>query len=164
MFQDLPSIRNSGFVGFKTIEQLWNDSSCLPNEKGVYVVINPHCSKKQFLAKGVGGFFKGKNPNISLEELTSHWIEDCHILYIGQAGGNGSSATLKKRLKQYLDFGKGKPVGHYGGRLIWQLLHHKDLLVAWKNTKFTNPREEERAVIRDFHNNYGRLPFANLTF
>lgn len=164
MFQDLSKIKESGFIGFKTIEQLWNDYSNLPNEKGIYVILNPDCSIKQFLSKGVGGFFKTKDPNVSLSELNSNWVNDCHLLYVGQAGGNGSSATLKKRVKQYLDFGKGKPVGHYGGRLIWQLSHHKSLIVAWKVTRTTDPRDEERTLIKDFYGYYGRLPFANLTF
>jgi len=164
MFQDLSKIKEMGFTGFKTIEQLWNDSSCLPNEKGIYLILNPDCSQREFLPKGVGGYFKDKDPNISVSELSTNWVDNCHVVYIGQAGGNSSSATLKKRLKQYLDFGKGKPVGHYGGRLIWQLANHKNLIVAWKVTRTTDPREEESVLISDFHDFYGKLPFANLKF
>lgn len=125
MFQELTKIKEAGFTGFKTVAQLWNDNSNIPNEKGVYLIINPDCTKNHFTIKGVGGFFKGKDPNLSVNDLKANWVDDCYVLYIGQAGGNGSAATLKKRLKQYLDFGKGKPVGHYGGRLIWQLSHHQ---------------------------------------
>ncbi len=163
MFQDLTTIKEAGFTGFKTVAQLWNDISSIPNETGIYLILNPDCSKKQFMAKGVGGFFKGKDPNLSVNELKVNWVDDCHVLYIGQAGGNGSAATLKKRLKQYLDFGKGKPVGHYGGRLIWQLSHHPELIVAWKATKGYDPRTEEKKLIQEFMSYYGRLPFANLT-
>jgi hypothetical protein len=154
MFQNLTTIKEAGFTGFKTVAQLWDDPSTIPNEKGVYMIWNPDCSKKQFMTKGVGGFFKGKDPNLGANDLKANWVDDCHVLYIGQAGGNGSAATLKKRLKQYLDFGKGKPVGHYGGRLIWQLSHHPELIVAWN---------EEKILIQDFISYYGRLPFANLT-
>jgi hypothetical protein len=164
MSQDLSLVKKAGFAGFKTVKELWNDHSVIPNERGIYVVINPDCSMNKFLTKGVGGYFKEKDPNVSLSELTSNWVESSPVLYIGQAGGNGSSATLRKRLKQYLDFGKGKPVGHYGGRLIWQLAHHGSLIVAWKITPQTDPRVEEKIYINDFVSHYGKLPFANLTY
>ncbi len=164
MFQDLSKFKELGFSGFKTVEQLWNGLSDLPNERGIYIILNPDCTMKQFMVKGVGGYFKDKDPNISLSDLNSKWVDGCSILYIGQAGGNGSSATLRKRIKQYLNFGQGKPVGHYGGRLIWQLAHYKNLIVAWKITPNSDPREEEKLLMKDFYNFYGRLPFANLTF
>lgn len=163
MYKDLSSIKELGFSGFKSVEQLWNDYSIIPNERGVYIILNPDCSQKQFLTRGSGGFFKKEDPNVTIERLTSKWIDDCHLLYIGQAGGKGSSNTLKKRIKQYMEFGKGKPVGHKGGRFIWQLSHHQKLLVAWKVTAFVDPREEEAKLIREFHSYYdGKLPFANL--
>lgn len=162
MFQNIESIKEAGFTGFKSVSDLWNDHSAIPNEKGVYLIINPKYETKQFLSKGVGGFFKEKNPNVSLEVLANNWVENSFVVYIGQAGGNGSAATLRKRLKQYLDFGKGKPVGHYGGRLIWQIQHHSELLIAWKVLKNEDPKIIERQFINDFTGNYGRMPFANL--
>jgi hypothetical protein len=164
MFSEPGELKKAGFVGFKTVSELWNDFTLIPNEKGVYLILNPDCSKKQFLSIGSGGYFKGRNPNLPETELELNWINHCHILYIGQAGGNGSAATLRKRLKQYLDFGKGKPVGHYGGRLIWQLSHYPELLVAWKITKATDPREEEKELIGAFVDFYDKLPFANLSW
>jgi len=164
MFKDLQKIKDLGFIGFKTVEELMKDNSSIPNERGIYLIINPECSKNDFIIKGDGGFFKGKDPNVSINELSLNWVDDCHVLYIGQAGGASSSATLRKRLRQYLDFGKGKPVGHYGGRLIWQLSHNKDLIIAWKCTGSLDPREEEKKLINDFSNHYSKLPFANLRF
>lgn len=164
MFQDLSEIKDFGFLGFKSIQQLWNDYSVIPDVSGVYVVINPDMKEKRFLPKGTGGFFKGKDPNISQEELKGYWIDNCLVIYIGKAGGSNSSATLRKRIKQYLDFGKGKPVGHYGGRLIWQLVNSKDLIIAWKILKQIEPRNEEQKLLNEFVNIYGKLPFANLKF
>ena len=163
MFQEFAKMKAAGFTGFKTVSELWNNHSIIPNEAGIYLVLNPDCSKKDFLTKGVGGYFKDKDPNINQAELERNWIKDCHVLYIGKAGGANSSATLRKRVKQYLDFGKGKPVGHYGGRLIWQLKHHPELIFAWKVTKDGDPRSEEKHLIQEFTNYYGKLPFANLS-
>jgi hypothetical protein len=162
MYKSIDTIKAAGFIGFKSITELWKDHSEIPNEKGVYLIINPESESKRFLNKGVGGFFKQKNPNVSLEELLKNWVDNSFVVYIGQAGRNGSAATLRKRLKQYLDFGQGKPVGHYGGRLIWQIQHHSELLIAWKVLKNDDPKIIERQLINDFVNNYGKMPFANL--
>jgi len=117
-------------------------------------------SAPQFLLKGSGGFHKQRDPNISV--LAGRWISDCRVVYMGKAVGTKSTVTLRQRLKQYLDFGKGKPSAHYGGRLIWQLAHHPKLIVAWKVLPDQEPREEEKKLLREFEAFYGRLPFANL--
>jgi hypothetical protein len=162
MYQNLSKIEEQGFIGFKTVHQLWSDHSAIPNEKGIYLVITPDPAKNLFLNQGVGGFHKNRNPNIDLNRLGQRWVSDSLVLYIGQAGGNGSSSTLKKRLKQYLDFGKGKPVGHYGGRFIWQLANHPDLIIAWKNIEGKDTRDEEKRYIHEFESFYGVLPFSNI--
>lgn len=161
--QNLEALKAAGFTGFESIMKLWNNHLMIPNEKGVYVIINPKKDSRQFLTKGVGGFFKQKDPNVGIDILSDKWVDDCFIIYIGKAGGNGSAATLRKRLKQYLDFGKGKPVGHYGGRLIWQLQHHTELLIAWKVLPNDDLIAIERELIKDFIDAYGKMPFANLT-
>ena len=77
-------------------------------------------------------------------------------MYIGKA------TSLKKRLGQYLRFGQTKNVGHYGGRYIWQLKNHSDLIVCWKTTPQYDPREIEKGLILDFKREFGERPFANL--
>jgi hypothetical protein len=52
--------------------------------------------------------------------------------------------TLRSRLKQYLKFGQGKNIGHYGGRLIWQLEHHSELVLCWLPMNEDEPRELEK--------------------
>ncbi len=162
MFTNLDEIKKAGFAGFKTINQLCADNSLIPQNKGVYLIINSSTSNNDFLTIGTGGFFKTKDPNVSLTVLSNKWVDNSLVVYIGQAGGNGSSATLKSRIKQYLQFGKGKPVGHYGGRYIWQLKNNSELIVAWKSLNTENPSAVEQELFRDFLNYYGRLPFANL--
>lgn len=41
MFLTIEAIKTTGFAGFKSIADLWNDHSPIPNEKGVYLIINP---------------------------------------------------------------------------------------------------------------------------
>lgn len=162
MYESIDTLKEAGFIGFKSISELWENQSEIPNEKGIYLIINPENESKEFLVKGVGGFFKEKDPNVSLEELSRNWVDNSFVIYIGQAGGNGSASTLRKRLRQYLNFGKGRPVGHYGGRFIWQIQHHSKLLIAWKVLKNDDPKIIERQLINDFMNNYSKMPFANL--
>lgn len=162
MYSNDSALRSTGFDGFMSVSELRVNPSCIPDEKGIYVVLNPDVVRCDFLPKGSGGYFKEKNPNVSVDTLCSKWVNDCLLLYIGQAGGNGSSATLRKRLRQLFDFGQGKPVGHYGGRYLWQVKHHPELIVAWKKTGLKDPREAEKELMSEFIRYYGRLPFANL--
>ena len=161
-FKNIENLKNLGFIGFKPVNDLWNDHRIIPNEKGVYLVLNLSL-EKIFLNKGVGGFFKQRDPNVSIEELEKKWVSDSIVVYIGQTGGNGSSGVLRKRVKQYLDFGKGKPIGHYGGRHIWQLSNYADLVFAWKVLENEDPKNIERKLIQDFIKEHGKKPFANIS-
>ena len=157
-------LQAQGFEGFKTVGELMDGAkSRIPVQKGVYVVLRESESTPQFLKEGTGGFFKGKNPNVSLAELEENWVAGTPVLYIGKAGGAGSSATLQKRLDQYLRFGRGANVGHWGGRYIWQLADSRDLVVCWKSLVNENPRDVEQKMIADFKAVHaGKRPFANL--
>ena len=152
-FNDIEEIKKAGFTGFKKMNELFIDSSSIPNQKGVYLILNPE-RQKDFLPAGTGGFFKGKNPNISIEQLKSNWVDDTIVVYIGKAGSEGGSATLKSRLKQYFGFGQGKNIGHYGGRLIWQLKNSKDLIVCWKPLTTEDPRTFESNLLQLFVKEY----------
>ena len=163
-FTNLNSIKEFGFLGFKSVSQLWLSHHEIPNEKGVYLILNTTPTKKYFLVKGVGGYFKGTDPNVNKDILNNNWVDNSIVVYIGKAGGKNSLATLKKRLKQYLDFGKGKAVGHKGGRYIWQLQNHSDLLIAWKVLKTEEPSIVETELLKKFDSQFGKLPFANLRY
>jgi hypothetical protein len=160
-FNNLREIKSAGFTGFKRISELWEDHSCIPKETGVYLVLNTSNSKIDFLEAGSGGWFKGKNPNVSLEELRARYSNSLTV-YIGKAGSESNKATLRSRLKQYVDFGKGKAIGHWGGRYIWQLSNAKDLIICWKVVTGINPAEVESALISKFKQQFGVRPFANL--
>jgi len=153
-FNDLNEIKKEGFTGLRKISDLFIDSSMLPDRNGVYLVLNLDNKLVKFLTIGSGGYFKGRNPNVSLAELKANWIDSTKVVYIGKA------ISLKTRLQQYFAFGQGKNIGHYGGRLIWQLNNSKDLVVCWRSLE-TNPREYEANLIKQFVSIHGKRPVAN---
>ena len=161
MFNNLNEIELCGFKGFKTIDFLIKNFNVIPDNKGIYLVINKE-HDKSFLNTSIGGHFKGKNPTVTIEKLNQNWVEDTIVIYIGKAGGFNSKANLKKRLMQYLRFGNGESVGHWGGRFIWQLENNNDLIIAWKELHDEDPREEEKKLLIEFERQYNKLPFANL--
>ena len=140
---DSQILMQQGFEGFVTIDKLKSDPYQIPTKQGVYVVLLPQDSKPAFLENGTGGFFKDKNPNVPISELKANWVNNTDIIYIGKAGGSSSRATLQSRLIQYLKFGMGIKIGHWGGRYIWQLANSDNLLICWKPTK-QDARDVER--------------------
>ena len=154
-FNNIDEIKEAGFIGFKKMGELFIDSSSIPKIKGIYLVLNPNYKKAEYLQIGTGGHFKGKDPNVSLSVLKANWVENTKVVYIGKA------TSLRARLRQYFSFGQGKNIGHYGGRLIWQIKYSNDLIVCWKALT-TDPRDFEAKLIQQFVAVYGCRPFANL--
>ena len=140
----------------KILGQL-RESQCkeLPKRPGVYVVMAPSRFRSVFINPGTGGYFKGRDPNVGLTVLRSRWISGARELYIGKASRN-----LRQRVWRFLEFGCGKPVAHWGGRLIWQLKDSRNLLLAWYTDP--SPNQEEKRRLQQFEQKYGQLPFANL--
>lgn len=161
-FSKISKNEKSGFSGFKTVQELWKDKSCIPKIRGVYLVINPKFNNPKFIYPGVGGFFKGKNPNVPIDKLKFNLVLNSQVVYIGKAGSPTGQATLNSRLGQYLRFGQTKNVGHWGGRYIWQFKNHSDLIFCWKPTPKSDPREIEKLLLQNYINEFGRRPFANL--
>jgi hypothetical protein len=161
-FNDIKAIEELGFLGFIKLGDLFDNSSIIPDIKGIYMILYNNNNTPEFLITGTGGHFKGKNPNISMQALKHNWIEDTKVVYIGKAGGDDSKATLRSRLTQYFRFGQGKNVGHWGGRLIWQIKNSKELLVCWKPLPNADPRDAESELIQKFVTVYRKRPFANL--
>lgn len=156
MKKEIEEYKKEGFTGFVPVEQLRSSASLIPKMQGVYIVIRPSESDPVFLEKGTGGFFNGDDPNVAISELQAKYVHDSVVVYIGKA------TTLHKRIKQLLNFGAGKSVGHWGGRYLWQLADSASLLIAWKTTPMEEPREIEKKMLEGFKSQYGRLPFANL--
>jgi|TARA_B100001971_G_C18217322_1_gene554743 hypothetical protein len=163
LFDNINEIKEFGFKGFEAVDTLMMyKCSQIPKQKGIYFVLNNNFTPS-FLQKSVGGHFKKRNPTVPVSELKENWVDESLVVYIGKAGGANSKATLQSRLKQYMRFGEGEPVGHWGGRLIWQLANHRDLIICYKPLLNTEPREEEKNLILKFEAIYGIMPFANLS-
>lgn len=147
------ALEASGFVGWLPFSAI-RGSAC-PSTGGVYVVTYARDGPVAFAERSCGGWFKGRNPAVPRDALRSNWVEAAEVVYIGKAD------RLRRRLTQFADFGAGRPVGHWGGRLIWQLPDVEALLVAWKETPGRVPVDVEAELIADFRQVYGKPPFAN---
>lgn len=152
------SLIEYGFNGFITIRELRNRRiEDIPKCAGVYVVLREIDTPPMFLDNNPGGRFKRKNPTVTKEELQSNWVDGAHVIYIGKG------EQLQRRIKEYLDFGSGKPIGHWGGRLIWQIENSDDFVIAWKLIETgETARSLELKLFDEFVKLYGRLPYANL--
>ena len=129
----------------------------MPRPAGTYIVYRPSTAAPRFVKIGTGGHFKGRDPNEATAVLAAAWVPDTRTVYIGK--GN----KLRQRLRAYARFGAGEPVGHWGGRYIWQLADADQLLVAWRVLEDAGTaRDDERRLLDRFAELHGRRPFANL--
>ena len=162
-FNCIESLKANHFKGFISIKELWNNQDNIPKTMGIYFILNPNLNNIKFMDNGVGGFFRNQDPNVSIDVLAQEFVPNSLVIYIGKAGSENNISTIHSRVKLYLKFGQGKKVGHWGGRLIWQLENYKDLLVCWKTIENKEPREIESNLILEYREEFGRLPFANLS-
>ncbi|MDE0303298.1 MAG: hypothetical protein OXI87_00215 [Albidovulum sp.] len=157
------SLRSQGFDGFVTVADLRRGNrNNIPAAPGVYLVLRDCASHPEFLEVGTGGHFKNKDPNVPMSKLKNEWVEGALTVYVGQSGSK-SKGTLKKRIDELIRFGQGHPVGHRGGRFIWQLRGADRLLLCWKQIADGDPKEFKKELIEAFKSAHGgRRPFANL--
>jgi hypothetical protein len=73
----------AGFAGFVTFAELPEVS--VPTEAGVYAVMRPDQEPPRFLERSSGGWFKGRDPSVPLDELQQAWVPDAAVIYIGKA-------------------------------------------------------------------------------
>lgn len=151
----------SGFTGWVPFAQL--PDAGVPAKAGVYVVVRPSDEPPSFLDVSPAGHFKGKDPTVPVAELAALWVPGERIVYIGKANlSPDGTRHLRKRLDEFGKFGAGVPIGHSGGRRIWQLADHDELLVGWRVTDDADAAKAETKMLADFRTHYGRLPFANM--
>lgn len=149
-----------GFVGWRTWDELRiNDFGGVPHASATYVVYRPSAGEPTFLTANPGGHFKDKDPTIAVDALKAKRVADAHVVYVGKAD------VTSRRLKQFARFGDGEPVGHWGGRYIWQMADSSEVLVAWHAISWEEPaRNYEKRLLAHFGDLHeGTRPFANLT-
>ena len=171
------SLKQDGFTGFRPMADL--DINRIPQKPGIFAILLPggpgpgrpgqgpspelSSTRPQFLAKSTAGVFKKKDPSLKAEALDAEWVDGADILYLGKAGpGSKGNRGLRRQIQEFVDFGKGKPPGHWDGRLIWQLAGANKLIVAWKEHPVEQLAAAEAAHHAAFVTDYGRLPYANL--
>jgi len=148
-----------GFVGFHGI-----DLNRVPTEPGVYVVLREKDSRPAFLERNPAGRFKGMDPTVPVADLEAAWPDGAQCVYIGKAGvGSNGDRHLQQRIKEFRRYGDGFPVGHQGGRRIWQLADAVELIISWLVTADQDPDDVEGALLRAFVAEHGRRPIGNRT-
>lgn len=158
---DKRALREGGFAGFRTFADV--EINRIPQAPGIFAVLQPEGFQVQLLARSTAGVFKKKDPSLSADKLAAEWVDGAEVLYVGKAGpGSKGNRGLRRQIQEFLDFGNGKPPGHWDGRLIWQLANTDSLLLAWKELPAGGLNQAEAKYHADFRETYGRLPFANL--
>ncbi|HLW58749.1 MAG TPA: hypothetical protein VKV57_02360 [bacterium] len=148
-------LQRRGFEEFVTVRDLLGDrAKRIPHASGVYVMLRDSDDPPQFLDRSKAGRFRGKDPTVAIKVLEENWVKGAQILYVGEA------RDLRQRVRQLIDFGAGKAVGHHGGRFLWQVKGADGFMIAWQIDD--HPREAERRLIGEFRAAYGKRPFANL--
>lgn len=104
-------LEGDGFVGWIRFDEIRSLDRC-PQSGGIYAVTYGGGNPETFPERNIGGWSKGKNPTVSDTALAANWVDDAEVVYFGKAN------NLRRRLRQYADFGAGRPVRHWGGRLI----------------------------------------------
>lgn len=135
-----------GFLGFVPLVDL--DSKALPREAGVYAVL-----REMGRATGV----PGGESRWSLQGEGSHRrnvragvdvVRRCPLLYIGKASKTATT-DLRRRLTDFRDYARGRPVGHQGGRYNWQVVGASQFIVCWVETADEIPGLVESALIAE---------------
>lgn len=147
-------LRRRGFEGFVPLSEARGSASPLPKTPGAYAVLRATPDAPRFLERSVGGPYRGELPAL-VSELAARWNEGASLVYLGK-----TDRPLAKRVRELARYGAGEKEAHAGGRYMWQLADHADLLVAWIVSD--EPAALEADLVAEFEAAYDQLPFANI--
>ena len=125
-----------------------------------YVLVRGVMTQPRFRRRSKAGWFKNLDPSYDIAEVRDAWVSSARIVYVGKAAG---AKGLKQRIRQLVDFGFGKPIGHRGGRMLWHLPDYQKLQVRWRRCSRSQADRLETCLIGQFRDLYGKRPFANRT-
>lgn len=145
----------TAFTGWFTFQGL--ASTDVPREAGVYVVVRPTDAPPEFRKDAP---YRGDAP-VPVAVLEDAWVPHERLVYIGMASLGSKQDGLHRRLRQFRRYGSGGSARHSGGRRIWHLTDHANLIVGWLVTADADARNTERAMIAAFRAQHGVRPFAN---
>ncbi|NNG02671.1 MAG: hypothetical protein HKM95_01040 [Inquilinus sp.] len=152
------SLRAAGFEGFVSVGSLREAGLApVPERRGVYLLLaEASAEPPRFLpVSPAGGGLAATQPAGELEE---RWVPGAIVLYVGRADGK---ATLRSRVGQFLDFGRGKRTGHRDGRAVWQIPRSAGFVLCWQTVSGKSAWGRRRSILEAFREGFGRLPFGN---
>jgi len=148
-----------GFSDGATVSDLHRDRfGDVPLGCGVYVLVRGVTTQPKFRRSSEAGWFKNLDPSYPAANVRDAWVPNARIVYVGKAAG---ARGLRQRVRQLVDFGFGKPIGHRGGRMLWHLPDYEKLLLRWRKCSRSQADSLETRLIGQFKELHGKRPFAN---
>ena len=163
-------LTENGFEKIGTLSKLLNGG--LPNNEklnscGVYAISIPYDYLLEYYSPRESKIRGNVIKPWAVEKLKNKWVENCDLVYYGLAGKK-SFRSLNDRLEDLLRHGNGKISAsgpHKGGEILWQLKNYERFeLWLLPTGEPPEPRNYEELVLRTFHDEKQKLPFANRQF
>jgi len=167
---EIDFLTNNGFKMIGSLSKLLN--SGLPNKEklnccGIYAISIPNDYSPEYYTPNEARIRGNVIKPWTVEKLKNKWVKNSELVYYGLAGKK-SFRSLNDRLGDLLRHGNGKistSGPHKGGEILWQLKNYERFeLWILPTGEPPEPRNYEELVLRTFHKEKQKLPFANRQF
>ena len=130
-----------------------NGFNSINKQEGIYIVKTP----KDFKVNFTFNMLNKTCPCYCIKDLADKYNKTMNkeILYIGK------SVNLRKRIKQYINYGLNKNKIHKGGRAIFQIQNYTELEIEYYYC--ASSKDCEKQSLKNYLKNNGVLPLANWT-